>query len=169
MKGPFPSPVPSPHSLCGFWQKQTQPKHFPWCLRSSERLKTYVKPSYAAGVTFISLVNVIFYLYLWRHFGLGCTGCSPAGFCRLLPPPHTDQMIWALLRCWGMNIGQHSNLGSAAVPSRAWLCLICTIPGSSQILLYAWSRCSMARLSRRGVRWFGFFFLLFSKCNGRED
>lgn len=23
MKGPFPSPVPSLHSVCAFWQKQT--------------------------------------------------------------------------------------------------------------------------------------------------
>lgn len=84
---PFPITSPLPHFVGGFWQNQTQPKHFPWCSRSSERVKMDDLPreaKLAAGVAFICSVNVIFYLCIWKKLVLGCRDCLPEGFCCLL-------------------------------------------------------------------------------------
>lgn len=110
---------PLPHFVGDFWQNKTQPKHFPWCLRSSEWLKMDGLPreaQLAAGVAFICLVNAIFYLYIWRNLVLGCTNCLPEGFCCLLPAPCNAWMIWAPLSCQGVQIvcarsAQHPGLG----------------------------------------------------------
>lgn len=118
MKGPSPSPVPSPRSVCGFWQKQTRPKCFPQRPRSFERLKTYGLPREAklchrCNVYYLGEHDLLFVSL--KKFGVGLHGLLA---CRILPR-RLDDLSPTRLPGREYRSVQQAGLGRRAVPRPA--------------------------------------------------